>query len=335
MPAEAAARVWNRIERRRFGSGRGWPMFVAGASCAVAASVLCLWWARAPRPMARATEPRAALAEAALPEQPELVAVDLPRTARVVVGPHSRGAVEPDGVTLRLDRGSVLLHVQPRPPEAPFRVRTPSCTVRVVGTVLRVSVSAAGDTTVAVGHGAVEVTPLGGAPVAVRAGERWPAGATEEPSERELDALGAADREGTTLDSFGSRLRSESALYQAGWNAFHRAGDPARAVDIWSEELQRFPTGLLTEEARTSTIDALVALREPARARAQINRYLRDRPRGARAAEMHFVRGTLSLALDGDCRRAGGDFAVALRQGPGPWTARARELQARCARWDR
>jgi outer membrane protein assembly factor BamD (BamD/ComL family) len=126
-------------------------------------------------------------------------------------------------------------------------------------------------------------------------------------------------------------LRSESALYEAGWIAMRDLHEPARALGIWSEERKRFPNGPLADEAHTSTIDALVALDRTQRAGAEIDAYLHHHPQGLRAAEMHFVKGTLLVQTDHSCRRAAAEFTLALRHPAPPWDARARAAFARCA----
>ena len=58
------------------------------------------------------------------------------------------------------------------------------------------------------GHGVVEIDqadgPIGGAPIMIRSGERWPKNASDEPTENELAILGAADLQGVTRAEFAA-----------------------------------------------------------------------------------------------------------------------------------
>jgi hypothetical protein len=272
------------------------------------------------------------------------------------------------GAELRLDRGSLLMHVTPRPERAPFLIKTARFTAKVVGTVLRVAVHTDGTSSIAVGHGAVEVTPTGGKPIMVRAGHRFPEAASDAPSADELDRLGAPDLEGATGDSFapaparpaesvkepapcssalepeerlrcnlelpddGDPLRAESGLYQAGWIALRDLHQPQRALSLWQKQRARFAHGVLAREAHASIIDALVALHRSTRARAEIDGYLKADPNGLRAPEMHFVRGTLLREADHGCRRALRDFDLALKRPSAPWAKNARAARAQCTR---
>jgi hypothetical protein len=89
---------------------------------------------------------------------------------------------------------------------------------------------------------------------------------------------------------------------------------------------------VLGREARASIIDALVLLHDDAQARAEVDAYLRESPRGLRAPEMHFVRGTLLYASDHGCRRAAAELDLALQHPAEPWAERARAARAACRR---
>src|SRR5205085_792706 len=125
-------------------------------------------------------------------------------------------------------------------------------------------------------------------------------------------------------------IRAESELYQAGWTRLREARDPAGALAIWEQQRARFPRGVLVEEARASIIDALVALHENARARAEIEAYFRAAPDGLRTGELHFVLGTLLREADGDCRRAVAELERALDRAAEPWASRARAARDAC-----
>jgi len=226
------------------------------------------------------------------------------------------------GVELSLTRGSLLVHVLPRAHGEVFVVRAPGFQVRVVGTVFRVAVGPGGSS-LTVGHGTVELTRPGAAPLLVHAGERWPAGAADAPSAAELALMGPADLEGASFSP------SESELYAAGLKRL-RARDLRGALAAFREERARFPEGLLKREAQASIIDALMLLGEDAQARAEVDAYLREAPDGLRAAEMHFVRGTLLAAADHGCRRAVPEFDRALSRPAEPWAEKARAARAAC-----
>jgi hypothetical protein len=316
----AYERVWTRLERAQKKPLLTWRGVAAAAAAACAVLYLAL-----PKPSVDAP---------ALPVAAAIQAVDLPGEARLVLAARTEAHVVADGpagVTLQIDRGAVLLHVQPRTKDRAFVIRAPGVSVRVVGTVLRVAVDGAGHATVSVGHGAVEVTPAGAAPIPVKSGERWPANAANAtPSEQELALLGDADREGVTKASFASAvaestLGAETALYEAGVQALQH-GEPQRALQIWREERRRFPAGVLAVEAQTSMIDALLSTRDRKALGGEIDRYLAAYPNGLRAPEMHFLRASLAP----DCRRAQKDLAAALLHPAPAWQDDARRLRARC-----
>lgn len=359
-PSVARARVWRKLQERR---GReqdrparrrlGWAMFVAGASCAAAIAFMLL-----PR--------ERGLTELTIASTTEAATIDLAGDGRVVAGPGTLARFERSGrdraVTLTLEHGSLLAHVKPRGQQAPFVIQTPSFRARVVGTVLRVVARDDGTASIAVGHGAVEVTPNGQRTRTIRSGERWPTDATDAPAADELARMGADDLEGTGAAAFApparpqpevrldcgqlhgedavacwlrvgdetDPVRAESALYQAGWIRMHEMHDAAFALGIWERERLRFPHGVLRDEVQTSIIDALVALRRTRSAEAEIADYLRAHPAGLRSSEMHFVRATLEHADDKSCRRARQDFDLALQHPAAPWAARALALRASC-----
>ena len=92
--------------------------------------------------------------------------------SRVHLGAHTRIRVQrldPSAVILRLQRGTLLARVRPLPGRRPFRVVTPSATVRVTGTVFQVVVTPRA-TRVTVTRGHVQVQASGHPPRSVRAG---------------------------------------------------------------------------------------------------------------------------------------------------------------------
>jgi hypothetical protein len=365
----ARARVWQKLELRRLRERErparlrlGWTMFGAGAACAAAiAAILVL------------VAPRARSTEMTIAATTEATTLDLGGDGRIVAAPATRARLlRTDGnVTLAVDKGALLVHVLPRKQQqAPFVIKTAAFSARVVGTVLRVVAHDDGGASIAVGHGAVEVTPRGAAPLTLRAGERWPADSSDAPATDELLRMGAGHLEGADAAALspvapatapapaldpaarcarlhgeravacwleladtpaGDPARAESALYQAGFLRMHELGDAAFALGIWERQRQRFPHGLLHDEAHTSIIDALVALGRSRAAAGEIADYLRVQPHGLRSAEMHFVRATLWLAEDhGSCRRAARELDEALTHPAAPWAERARAARAAC-----
>lgn len=364
-PPGASARVWRKLQERRGHEADrptrrrlGWAaMFAAGAACAAAIAIFLVPHASNELTIATSTEP---------------ATIDLADDGRVVAGPSTMARVERSGrgdrlVTLTLDHGSVLAHVKPRDKQAPFVIQTPAFRARVVGTVLRVVAHEDGSSSIAVGHGAVEVTPNGGRPRMVRSGERWPIGSPDSPSGDELARMGADDLEGAGAAAFSppalpkpaaaptpappqcralhgeaavacwlrlgdetDPVRAESALYQAGWIRMHEMHDAAFALGVWERERERFPHGVLRDEVQTSIVDALVALKRTRSAEAEISDYLRAHPHGLRSAEMHYVRGTLLRAEDRSCKRARREFDVALEHPAAPWAARAHAARVSC-----
>jgi hypothetical protein len=316
VPPGAQARVWAKLEKRRARAAwrLAFPMFAAGAATA-ALLLLTL-------------TPRDAAESELLPRSTRAALVDLHGAGRLVTGPDTAARLDraAGAVTLTLERGSLLIHVNPRAAGEPFVVKAPGFSARVVGTVLRVAVAKDGRAEINVGHGTVEVTPDGQAPLLVKSGERWPADATLSPSKDELQLLGAADLEGASFVPI--EKPSEHALYSAGWQK-QKAGDLRGALAIWRQQRAQFPEGVLDREAQTSIIDALVALHDDGSARVELEAYLREVPSGLRAAEMHFVLGTL-YAAEHDCRRAVHELDLALRSPAEPWAKKARAARASC-----
>ncbi len=349
VPAGARQRVWRNLNRRP--ASRAWrlafPMFFAGATCAALAALFLL---RKP-PEAIAVQfldggARASIRPGErLRSVGELSRVDLLSAGQMVSGRGTQASIErmdADGVSIRLERGSLLAHVRPRSARAPFIVNTPRFAAHVVGTVLRVVVGPDGNASIAVGRGTVEVHTHSGERVTVRTGERWPRDSADLPEAAELDRLGAAELEGVSAASFAppapahatdyDAIRAESALYEEGWTAWREFKDGSRALSIWRKQRERFPRGTLRVEVHTSIIDVLVALHRSSQARAEIESYLAGNPDAFRAHELRFVLGTLYRELDGNCRRAALQFARALERPATPWASRARAAQAACGR---
>ncbi len=390
IPRAARQRVWGRIERQRMGSPRR--VLWASLSAAMAAAALVAVLLRPPtvkvlptrsgpmsasvqsarKPIAEIEAPGVELsvrADEQLPLLSSLSVVKVPGAARMIVGGGTLATIshlDGNGYVLKLDGGTVLAHVLPRGGKTPFWIKTPQFTAKVVGTVLRVVVKNDGSSSIAVGHGAVEVQPEGGAPIVVRSREHFPgAGATgNTPTAEELGRMGTGDLEGVTAGDFAGRsapvpmelptascasaspetsarclmdlagrsdpVRAESALYSAGWIYLRDLRDPERALKVWQNQRAQYPAGILRSEAQASIVDALTALGQSRSALHEIDTYLTEEPRGLAAPQMHFVRGTLLRELDGNCRRALAEFSLALKRPLQPWADRARSAEKTC-----
>lgn len=357
VPRNARVRVWQAVEKKTVTSlkpGFGWrwsATFLAGAACASLVLFFVLRGAGGDPPalvVASDGSAQPLRVGETLPKFTDLSVVDLHAAARVVVGAQTSARLEQldrRTASLRLDRGTLLLHVQPRPVNAPFLVHTAAFTARVIGTVLRVAVDEQGRASLAVGHGAVELQPTGGGrSVIVHAGERWPTRSTAQPSAAELERLGAEELEGATLAHFAptpvasapapTPLGDENALYDAALAAL-RAHDPRGALALFRLERARFPHGVLQREVRTSMLDAYLSLGDSHLALRELDAALSDEPHGLRAPELHFLRGTLLRKLDGNCRRARPELDRALEHrrlaNNEPWVAAARRARAACS----
>ena len=114
-----------------------------------------------------------------------------PRSLVLVSGDDDRG------VDVVLDRGSVTCEVAPRKGRPPFVVEAGGVRVRVIGTKFTVTRDGAA-TSVAVDHGAVEVSASGTVTV-MHDGERWPApAATESADPARLGSTAASTEPGAS-----------------------------------------------------------------------------------------------------------------------------------------
>jgi len=227
-PAGARARVWQTLQQRRAREVErparrrlGWAMFAAGAACAATIAFVLV--------------PRSRGTDLTISASAEAATIDLAGDGRVVAGPGTLAHFyRQDGaVTLTVERGSLLAHVKPRKSNAPFVIETPAFRARVVGTVLRVVAHDDASASIAVGHGAVEVTPRGGSPRIVRTGERWPATSQDVPSADEIARMGAADLEGADLASFGAASIARPATPAPAPKPSCASMHGEEAIDCW------------------------------------------------------------------------------------------------------
>ena len=302
----------------------GWAMFAAGAACAAAIAFVIV-------PRSRGTDADHPGVGASGHHRPRRR-----RTRRR--RPGHAGAARAQRAPQRRGHAHRRARLAARPRQAaqhdaPFIIETPAFRARVVGTVLRIVAHEDASASIAVGHGAVEVTPRGGAPRLVRAGERWPAARATCRRADEIARMGAADLEGAGVASFGGAsplpqpvapapprrrrratrctakrpspagsrvaddtdpVRAESALYQAGWIRMHElARSGVRARHLGAAALALPARRLARRGADARSSTRSSPLHRTRAAEVEIADYLRAHPTGLRSAEMHFVRGTL------------------------------------------
>ena len=203
IPDGASQRVWRALRVAEARPQRPfWPVFLAGAALTGLVLLLVPRASHEPYPAGTLL--------------PQASAIELHGVAELVTGSGSKVRVERNDtqrVELRVDAGSLLLHVLPRQGRGPFIVRTPQFVARVVGTVFRVLVDGSGSH-ITVAHGTVEVTPSGGAATPIHAHEAWPENANVAPGPEELALL--ATREQVAIQDFVARPAHVSSN---SWNA--------------------------------------------------------------------------------------------------------------------
>ena len=361
-PLGARDRVWRKLAAKR---SRRFPRFVlAGGLAFATASLVLFFFLRPPAEIAvviRENGMRSALvAGEAMTPIAENTLVDLHSAGQLVAGPNTIARIDRIGHAghqITLERGTLLIHVRPRTAGEPFMVKTRTFTARVIGTILRVTAGPDGGG-LAVGHGTVEVTPNGAAPLRVAAGEHWPLLVVNVPTSDELARLGPTELEGVTAASFApppalaptcegtgrelvacrlaaarslSGASGEAALYQVGELAWRTLDDRIYALAIWREARARFPKGALAQETDESIIDALVALRRSREASGAIEDYLVAHPTSARGRDALRARHAASRdrrRLSSRCRGARASAASTERGVGCPSARRAKSLRA-------
>lgn len=188
--APATRRVWNRLDTSAARTPRvRFLIAVAAGVCVVAAALMYRIdsTTAVDAPVVASTTPRVAERP---PSAGERSLVRFGDIAAIRIAPGTKYVREESpGVRLRLDEGEVVARVTPRPPDAPFVVRTARFDVRVVGTLFSV-LEASGRTRVAVAEGVVEVTGQG-IKVRVHPGQVWESDAPDRVTKR--DAIDSAD----------------------------------------------------------------------------------------------------------------------------------------------
>lgn len=180
-----------------------------------------------------------------------------------------------------------------RPRGRPVRVRTPHVVLETANARFLAEVTASG-TTVVVEEGEVVLR----APTSTRtvhAGEAvtWPL-APEIPSALEpgtpapggkCQGSGAAVRACLELEARGASMDAEAAAWELG-ALEAREGNGARAVEVWTEALTRFPDGMLAPELRIALVVELVKARRFPEAKQQARAFIAAWPDDPRRAEM-------------------------------------------------
>jgi hypothetical protein len=188
---------------------------------------------------------------------------------------------------LRLDSGSVDLHVAKVLADRRFLVSTPDADVEVRGTKFRVSLgpsnAACGDkapTHIVVTEGVVIVRHAG-ADKRVAAGEQWSSDCTP-PTETAVPALPSAPPS-ANAEPMASTLGEENDLFAEGILATHR-GDRQIAIGTFDRFLATYPGSPLAQSAAVERM-RLLRLTLPTHAVAAARQYLARYPNGFAYAE--------------------------------------------------
>jgi hypothetical protein len=127
-------------------------------------------------------------------------------------------------------------------------------------------------------------------------------------SARPADALACYRRLSAT-----DGLAAEVALHEAAVLCRDRLGDAERALALLREHRARFPAGALAREVSLSIVELLPRLGQHRQALDESTALLAAESDGARAAELHLLRGTAYREGLGDCVRAETEYALAAR----------------------
>lgn len=195
---------------------------------------------------------------------------------------------------LRLDSGSIELHVAKQAPDERFVVRTPDAEVEVRGTRFRVSIvpadtSCGGGTVtrVAVFEGVVVVRHAG-TEARLAAGEQWP-GSCAVASESAASAPAAPPPASHTAPaaSGGSTLSEQNDLFARAMAA-KRRHDDATALAGFDRLLARYPRSPLAENAAVERM-RLLRDTDPVRAARAARAYLATYPNGFARGEAQAI----------------------------------------------
>jgi hypothetical protein len=211
----------------------------------------------------------------------------------VALGEAADMTIADEGATqsLRLDHGSLDLHVAKLSADQRFLVQTPDAEVEVRGTAFKVSLvpadatcGAGTPTRVAVSEGVVVVRHAG-VESRVEAGQQWPSGCNTTVGARASSGSSAAH--GPAAAAPASSLGEQNDMF-ADAMAAKRRGDTGEALADFDRFLARYPASPLAESA---TVERMRLLRsaDPARATAAAQRYLGRYPNGFARAEAEAI----------------------------------------------
>jgi hypothetical protein len=208
-----------------------------------------------------------------------------------------------DDVTqvVRLDAGSIALHVAKLAADRRFEVKTPDAEVEVRGTRFTVAIAPStecGDGTVTrveVTEGVVAVR-YQGAEVRVGAGERWPSGCAAQAApavrsamagHRAVPSSSGAGRRPAVAAAPPSPLSEQNDRF-AEAVAAKRRGDVQASIGGFDRFLANYPASALAESAAVERM-RLLAGADPSRAAAAAREYLAKYPDGAARAEAEAI----------------------------------------------
>jgi hypothetical protein len=215
----------------------------------------------------------------------------------VALGEAADMTIADEGATqsLRLDHGSLDLHVAKLSADQRFLVQTPDAEVEVRGTAFKVSLvpadatcGAGTPTRVAVSEGVVVVRHAG-VESRVEAGQQWPSGCAQPA----VAARAGSSAHGPAAPAPASSLGEQNDMF-ADAMAAKRRGDAGEALADFDRFLARYPASQLAESA---TVERMRLLRtaDPGRAAAAAQKYIGRYPNGfARAEAEAILAGTSS-----------------------------------------
>jgi ferric-dicitrate binding protein FerR (iron transport regulator) len=212
----------------------------------------------------------------------------------VALGEAADMTIADEGATqaLRLDHGSLDLHVARLSADQRFLVQTPDAEVEVRGTAFKVSLvppdatcGGGTPTRVAVTEGVVVVRHAG-VESRVEAGQQWPSGCSQAPvATRASSGSSAVHAPGSSAPA--SSLGEQNDMF-ADAMAAKRRGDSGEALADFERFLARYPASPLAESAtveRMRLLRSTDSWRAPAAARQYLGRY----PNGFARAEAQTI----------------------------------------------
>jgi hypothetical protein len=222
----------------------------------------------------------------------------------VLLGEAADMTIADEGTTqsLRLDHGSLDLHVAKLAADRRFVVQTPDAEIEVRGTAFKVylaqpdtSCGAGTPTRVSVSEGTVVVRHAG-QESRVEAGQEWPSGCTQastpnagSPASSVARASGAATSNVAVAaaPSPASSLGEQNDMFADAMAAKHR-GDTGDAIGDFDRFLARYPASPLAESA---TVERMRLLRATGSNRAPLaaKQYLARYPNGFARAEAEAI----------------------------------------------